>query len=242
MRGNFRLDVESVRKLNHLIDESLLALAPLLMKVGFISGTTDLLLSGVLALNPWFQIGWALTQAVAVDSLFFVVAFCFWNTDGWKNRWTFGVLLVLYGLVAFFVTDVQAFQQLETATAAVSMNQLRISPVVFTNIRSGLVILTASLFYLVERKVRQLEASLGVAVPPAPTHVEEETEMEQAEPEPIQIPEHAASLETRILDILKTEPTIGPTALAKRLGIHKSKAFRELNNARRKYEQPQAGS
>lgn len=229
---------EKTRAANHWLDEMLLALAPLLMKVGFVSGTTDLLLSGVLETNPFFQLGWALTQAISVDSIFFVVAFCFWNTKSRGDRWAFGALLLLYGLVAFIVTDVQAFQQLQSATAVISMQRLSISPAVFTNARSALVIVTAALFYLVERKVKQVEHDVEQGGTEEPINETVVTTLEPPETVSVSIPEHAVSLGTQdvplmeqVLQLMKQEPGIGPAEVGRRLSIPKSTAFRKMREA-----------
>lgn len=211
--------MNGVQRLNHWLDEMLLSLAPLLMKVGFVSGATDLLLSGTLATNPVFEIGWAVSQAIAVDSMFFIVASCLFYARGARDRWLFGVLMGLYGLVAFMVSDIQAFQQLQMVTAGVSMQSLHIAPQAFTHIRAALVVVTAVLYYLVEKKVHTLET-----VTPAVTDVT---------PEPlVELPEQAASLHEEFLVIVKAEPQIGPAELARRLGHHekmsRTKAHRML--------------
>lgn len=243
--------IQKVRWLNHWIDDMLLALAPLLMKIGFVAGAIDILMSGVFSANSLFQYGWAFTQAISVDAIFFVVLNAFWRTKDKVQRWWFACLIVLYGVTAFFIVNVTAFEQLLSVNSNSAMRSLDIAPQVFTYVRSALVIVSAVLFYLVENLTNEHQRTETANAneqrtnanerPNVPALIPNENERNAngensvviQEAPMLQLPQ-PTSEEDQIKLIITTNPGIGPAELARQMGwgSDRAKAFRLLKKVK----------
>lgn len=248
--------VQRIQAFNHWIDNMLLALAPVLMKMGFVAGAVDILMSGWFSEQEWFQVGWAFTQAISVDAIFFVVLNAFWRTKDKRQKWWFAGLIALYGVTAFFIVNVTAFEQLRTVNSTDAMRSLGIAPEVFTYVRSALVIVSAVLFYLVENMVgvqpdvqtvqpsvhpvRTKRTTSVQGIPPAPVSV--------TPIEPLQLPQSTQSNEeAQAFAIIDRNPTIGPSQLMRELGWSGEPMRVRASRLRKKYnerniQKPPAGS
>jgi len=146
-----------VHKANRGLDNFLLAISPLALKIGLILGTISLLLGGVLAQNGYFQWAWAVIQAVGVDSVFLITARLF-LTVKWRSwdKLTFGLLTLLYGSVALLALNIVSYQELKSSTLSAAMAALNIDLGVFTTLRSIVIVGTIALFYLIEDKANMI--------------------------------------------------------------------------------------
>jgi hypothetical protein len=153
-----------LRAFNQWRDDFLIELSTLLLMVGFIIGTVDVLSSDGLSRLPLFNDAWAIVQAVAIDGLFFAVWGKIRRTKwaGYAGFWaglrgyTCNIMLSLVGLllsfVAAMVNGLLSYQQINNISdIAVAMSNLGIDEQTFSYIRAGLVVIVAVLVALFAR-------------------------------------------------------------------------------------------
>jgi 5-methylcytosine-specific restriction endonuclease McrA len=138
---------------NNWRDDFLIEASTLLLMLGFIMGTVDILTRGGVAVTSWFTVSWAIIQAVAIDGLFFAV----WGKIA-RSQWKKGyraklVAMVFVGItlaiVATLVNDILSYQQLaDVADSLTAMNSLHIDSSLFVHVRAILVVAVALLVQL----------------------------------------------------------------------------------------------
>jgi hypothetical protein len=141
-----------LRQFNEWRDDFLVELSTLLLMIGFIMGTVDLLTRGGMAINGLFSFLWAVVQAVSIDGLFFAVwgkvSQYKWQHGIWKGLSMIFVGIIL-SLVATIINGILAYQQIKGIPDSFkAMAQLGIDPYTFTWIRAGLVVSVALLVQL----------------------------------------------------------------------------------------------
>jgi len=135
----------ALRAFNRWRDEFLIELSTLLLLVGFVMGTIDILARKGIAVQGWFTVTWAIVQAIAIDGLFFAVwsrvarAEWTWRTAP-KNMSMIVVGLIL-ALVAMVVNGILGYQQVAgIADSFTAMTALHISASAFALTRAILVV------------------------------------------------------------------------------------------------------
>lgn len=160
-RGLFRwIDGEAVtqglRAFNNWRDDFLIELTTLLLMIGFVVGTIDVLTSGGLSQISFVNYAWAVVQAVAIDGLFFAV----WGKIR-RLEWTWRLLFnnlmliavgLLLAIVAALVNNILGYEELNhVATLAEVMAKLGVDATIFSYVRSTLVVLVSILVALFAR-------------------------------------------------------------------------------------------
>jgi hypothetical protein len=161
---------QGLRAFNNWRDDFLIELTTLLLMVGFVVGTIDVLTSGGLSQIGFINYAWAVVQAVAIDGLFFAV----WGKIRrleWTWRLVFNnVMLITVGLllavVAALVNNILGYEELNhVATLADVMAKLGVDATVFSYVRSTLVVLVSILVALFARShgpsLKQLLATIA---------------------------------------------------------------------------------
>lgn len=151
---NFRLVRFAETWLIDFTDALLVPVSQFCLMLGFISGTIAVLSTRYnINAMPWFNLTWAIIQAVAIDGLFFAV-WAIWQRSqgkGWLRTWYF-FIGVLLGCVASLVNDVVSFSELNRiSTIALTMQQLHINESDFSLCRSVLVVLVSILIVTLPR-------------------------------------------------------------------------------------------
>src|SRR5258707_10501761 len=95
-------------------DAILVRICQFCLMLGFIAGTIAVLSTRYnINAAPWFNITWAIVQAIAIDGLFFAV-WSIWQRakgQGWLRVWYFFIGILL-GCVAALVNDIVSFSEL----------------------------------------------------------------------------------------------------------------------------------
>lgn len=158
-----------LRSFNNWRDDFLIELSTLLLMIGFIMGTVDILTRGGLVTATWFTLSWAIVQAIAIDGLFFAVwgkiARAKWE-KGHRLRYTAMVFVgVILAIVAMLVNDILSYQQLANiADSLVAMHSLHIDSSLFVHTRAILVVAVA---LLVQLFCRSHSPTVATSVAPA---------------------------------------------------------------------------
>jgi signal transduction histidine kinase len=153
MELNGKAITERLRQFNNWRDDTLIDASTLLLMIGFIMGTFDLLTRIGIATSPWFTGLWAIVQALAIDGLFFAVWAKVARFKWAKATWLHGIAIVAVGLllaiVAILVNAVLSLQQLTgIADSLQAMAMLHISSIAFVWARAILVVTVALLVQL----------------------------------------------------------------------------------------------
>ncbi len=143
-------------------DAILVRICQFCLMLGFIAGTIAVLSTRYnINAAPWFNIVWAVVQAIAIDGLFFAV-WSIWQRSkgqGWLRAWYFFIGILL-GCVAALVNDIVSFSELNrVSTISLTMQQLRISESDFSLSRSVLVVLVSILIVTLPRGKQQTETA-----------------------------------------------------------------------------------
>jgi hypothetical protein len=143
-------------------DAILVRISQFCLMLGFIAGTIAVLSTRYnINAAPWFNIVWAVVQAIAIDGLFFAV-WSIWQRSkgqGWLRAWYFFIGILL-GCVAALVNDIVSFSELNrVSTISLTMQQLRISESDFSLSRSVLVVLVSILIVTLPRGKQQPETA-----------------------------------------------------------------------------------
>ena len=141
-------------------DAFLIRICQFCLMLGFIAGTIAVLSTRYnINAMPWFNITWAVVQAIAIDGLFFAV-WSIWQRSkgqGWLRVWYF-LIGILLGCVASLVNDVVSFSELNrVSTISLAMQQLRINESDFSLSRSVLVVLVSILIVTLPRGKQHAE-------------------------------------------------------------------------------------
>jgi hypothetical protein len=141
-------------------DAFLIRICQFCLMLGFIAGTIAVLSTRYnINAMPWFNIVWAVVQAIAIDGLFFAV-WSIWQRSkgqGWLRVWYF-LIGILLGCVASLVNDVVSFSELnKVSTIAQTMQQLHINESDFSLSRSVLVVLVSILIVTLPRGKQHAE-------------------------------------------------------------------------------------
>lgn len=164
---------QGLRAFNNWRDDFLIELTTLLLMVGFVVGTIDVLTSGGLSQISFINYAWAIVQAVAIDGLFFAV----WGKIRrleWTWRLAFSNIMligvgVLLAIVAALVNNILGYEELNhVATLAQVMQSLGVDATIFSYVRSTLVVLVSILVALFARNhgptLRELMATIAQQV------------------------------------------------------------------------------
>ena len=221
---------------NNWRDDFLIEASTLLLMVGFIMGTVDLLIGGGVVTQSWFTVSWAIVQAIAIDGLFFAV----WGKIA-RSHWEKGYRLrllamvfvgLLLAMVAMLVNDVLSYQQVANiANSFTAMRTLHISSVAFVWTRAILVVAVALLVQLFCRGKREQEAT-----PIAPTAITEEVSpstvapsramiVESHSPSQEAIPEHSSLDRVEAMQEKSTDSPDGYVAIEETTAMHHSVAI-----------------
>jgi hypothetical protein len=151
-------------------DAILVRICQFCLMLGFIAGTIAVLSTKFnINAQPWFNIVWAVVQAVAIDGLFFAV-WTIWknsNGKGWLRTWYFFIGLLL-GCVAALVNDIVSYSELQRVpTIGLAMQQLGIQEGDFSLSRSVLVVLVSILIVTLPRREPAVPVVQPVAEQPA---------------------------------------------------------------------------
>src|SRR5436305_492024 len=95
----------ALRNMNRWLDDFLIELCRPLLMLLLICATVALFTGGHLALAPWFNVAWAILQAVAIDGLFFAVWAKIRRAHG-KERLALIPIGLVLALVAFLINDI----------------------------------------------------------------------------------------------------------------------------------------
>jgi hypothetical protein len=149
-------------------DAILVRICQFCLMLGFIAGTIAVLSTRYnINAAPWFNITWAVVQAIAIDGLFFAV-WSIWQRSkghGWLRVWYFFIGILL-GCVAALVNDIVSYSELNrVSTIAQTMQQLHISESDFSLSRSVLVVLVSILIVTLPRGQKQA-APAPIVQPP----------------------------------------------------------------------------
>src|SRR5882762_6412593 len=149
-------------------DAILVRICQFCLMLGFIAGTIAVLSTRYnINAAPWFNITWAIVQAIAIDGLFFAV-WSIWQRakgQGWLRVWYF-LIGILLGCVAALVNDIVSFSELNrVSTISLTMYQLHISESDFSLSRSVLVVLVSILIVTLPRG-KQLTETAPIEPPP----------------------------------------------------------------------------
>ena len=141
-------------------DAFLIRICQFCLMLGFIAGTIAVLSTRYnINAMPWFNITWAVVQAIAIDGLFFAV-WSIWQRSkgqGWLRVWYF-LIGILLGCVASLVNDVVSFSELNrVSTISLAMQQLHINESDFSLSRSVLVVLVSILIVTLPRGKQHAE-------------------------------------------------------------------------------------
>lgn len=150
-------------------DAILVRICQFCLMLGFIAGTIAVLSTRYnINATPWFNITWAVVQAIAIDGLFFAV-WSIWQRSkgqGWLRAWYF-FIGVLLGCVASLVNDIVSFSELNrVSTISLTMQQLHISESDFSLSRSVLVVLVSILIVTLPRGKQQQSGTVPNEQPP----------------------------------------------------------------------------
>lgn len=159
-----------LRAFNNWRDDFLIELTTLLLMIGFVIGTIDVLTSGGLSQVSFVNYAWAVVQAIAIDGLFFAV----WGKIR-RLEWTLklafnNIMLIVVGLllavVAALVNNILGYEELNhVATLAEVMSKLGVDATIFSYVRSTLVVLVSILVALFARNhgpsIKQLLATIA---------------------------------------------------------------------------------
>jgi|SRR5579859_289407 len=143
-------------------DAILVRLCQFFLMLGFIAGSIAVLSTRYnINAASWFNITWAVVQAIAIDGLFFAV-WSIWQRSkgqGWLRLWYFFIGLLL-GCVAALVNDIVSFSELnKVSTISLTMQQLHINESDFSLSRSVLVVLVSILIVTLPRGKQQPETA-----------------------------------------------------------------------------------
>jgi hypothetical protein len=143
-------------------DAILVRLCQFCLMLGFIAGTIAVLSTRYnINAMPWFNITWAVVQAIAIDGLFFAV-WSIWQRSkgqGWLRAWYFFIGILL-GCVASLVNDVVSFSELNrVSTISLTMQQLHINESDFSLSRSVLVVLVSILIVTLPRGKQHVQSA-----------------------------------------------------------------------------------
>ncbi len=140
--------VVSLQRFNGWIDDFLIQLSRPLLLIGFIMGTVDVMLQTNVSRETWFNVSWAVVQAVAVDSLFFGTwgkVFHMFHVKHVKHAVKHLVAGVLLAGVAYVSNETVTFQAMTGETTLVSLKHIGVSPETFVSARGLLVVACAIL-------------------------------------------------------------------------------------------------
>jgi len=205
---------EKVRAFNDWRDDILIDLSTLLLMIGFVMGTFDILTRIGIATEPTFTSLWAAVQAIAIDGLFFAVWAKVARTSWAKGYRLKSLALVFVGLllafVAILVNAVLSYQQLTgIADSVQAMALLHISSIVFVWARAILVVTVALLVQLFCRGKVGDTMRDSPPLPPVSVAISEEHSPDVRSPRrakptmPVAIAEHASI--THSLDDVATD-------------------------------------
>lgn len=142
------------------LEQAITRLAIVCLIIGFVMGTISILTPKFqLSDLSWYDLLWAIVQAVSFDTLFVAVLFLVRDSFKAENRpkwyvfvWYIGVA-VLLGIVASVVSTTLAYQELsQTKTIVDAMANLGISQEAFAYTRSILAVLVTALVCTLPRK------------------------------------------------------------------------------------------
>ena len=196
---------DHIRSFNNWRDDTLIDVSTLLLMIGFIMGTFDILTRIGIATSPWFTGLWAIVQAIAIDGLFFAVwakiARTSWAT-GYRFKSTAMVFVgLLLAVVAILINAVLSLQQLTgIADSLQAMAMLHISSIAFVWARAILVVAVALLVQLFCRgkveQVAMVAAPIAITESHSPTRQRRSPTkamlIDSRSPAPVAIAEHAS--------------------------------------------------
>jgi hypothetical protein len=145
---------------NSFIEELLMQVSRMALMLGFVGATISMFTSKFgIASMPWFQVSWAIVQAIAVDGLFFVVWARVRDLEWSVLRGWYVFVGILLAVVACLVNNVLSYQEMvQLPSVLVAMVHLGITETVFSTVRSVLVTLVAILVVTLPRDIHRVEA------------------------------------------------------------------------------------
>lgn len=153
-----------IRCLDYLIewmDAAIIRVSIVLLTVGFIMGTVNMLTPSYdLTNQPAFDMIWSVVQAIALDGLFVGVLFrigTIWSDSTWSVRSGYLSITLLLGSVAAIINCTLSYQQMNHLGIASAMQQLGISPIAFVYARAVLVVIVMALVCTVLRRNTYVE-------------------------------------------------------------------------------------
>lgn len=145
-------------------DAMLIRVCQFSLLLGFVGGTVAMLSTQInLPSLMWFNVAWAIVQAISIDGLFFAVwgEWARGRVRGWTRVWYFTVGCFL-GCVAALVNDVISYAELNHIPSVYqTMQVLHIPEGLFSLFRSILVVLTAILLVTLPREKISQPSSQG---------------------------------------------------------------------------------
>lgn len=142
--------IRGLRWFNDFKDELLIELSSILLMLGFIAGTVDILSARLgLSKDGWFMVSWSIVQAIAIDGLFFAiwarVRETSWSTHKRQKIW-YVFIGILLAVIAALVNNILSYQELNhVSSVSQAMNRLGINQETFSYTRSILVVVVSVL-------------------------------------------------------------------------------------------------
>jgi hypothetical protein len=156
--------INKLRAFNAWRDDFLIECSTLFLMIGFVAGTVDVLTSDGLSQIQWFNLAWAIVQAIAIDGLFFAVwgkirrATWSWATCGRSSALV--AVGLLLAIVASLVNGLLSYQELNgLSDVRRAMVALGIDQATFTYARAILVVLVSILVALFCREATEKQAT-----------------------------------------------------------------------------------
>src|SRR5882762_36158 len=215
-------------------DAILVRICQFCLMLGFIAGTIAVLSTRYnINAAPWFNITWAIVQAIAIDGLFFAV-WSIWQRakgQGWLRVWYF-LIGILLGCVAALVNDIVSFSELNrVSTISLTMYQLHISESDFSLSRSVLVVLVSILIVTLPRG-KQLTETAPIEAPeelPEPLVKLDETEDLEADERPTYRSDSGGNYGDKIEALLQEQPDLNGKQIAEVVGCSERTAYKWRN-------------
>lgn len=192
--------INGLRAFNSWRDDFFIELSTLFLMIGFVAGTVDVLTSDGLSQIPWFNMAWAIVQAIAIDGLFFAVwgkiRRATWTRATWFSSSVLVGVGLLLAIVASLVNGLLSYQELnQIADVRIAMASLGIDQATFTYARAILVVLVSILVSLFCREATEEKAIDQTSIVAPPVQVTQVPVIPVALPVPqaTAIPEQAIS-------------------------------------------------
>jgi hypothetical protein len=159
LKVNGRGVIRWFQSANSFIEELLMQVSRMALMLGFVGATISMFTSKFgIASMPWFQVSWAIVQAIAVDGLFFVVWARVRDMQWSVLRGWYVFVGVLLAVVACLVNNVLSYQEMVQLPSVLdAMVHLGVTESVFSTVRSILVTLVAVLVVTLPRDGVQFE-------------------------------------------------------------------------------------